>query len=230
MHDHILDMLIQRYNRPIMNNLQRGDYVECMIAFYPCQSVIAVGEVKSTLNRGELRNIWEKATSVRKLRRYSRGSRIGGVNEKAFFRPYGSSTIVRGEPNRHHDQDRIGTDQIMIFGLSGQLGTRVDAIRGETGRLLTVHGRENAPDVVGVLDTGDLFIPTRKTDSSGKSKAAISFLEATHSTHVGSNAAVFRWIVFQIWQRYCFGFTAPVYEMVDYFQIPGGWGILAPSD
>ena len=28
----ILDMLIGRYDRPIMNNVQRGDYVECMIA------------------------------------------------------------------------------------------------------------------------------------------------------------------------------------------------------
>lgn len=33
MHKRVLDMLIRRYDRPIMNNLQRGDYVECMIAW-----------------------------------------------------------------------------------------------------------------------------------------------------------------------------------------------------
>ena len=33
MHKHVLDLLIRRYDRPIMNNLQRGDYVECMIAW-----------------------------------------------------------------------------------------------------------------------------------------------------------------------------------------------------
>ncbi len=33
MHERILDMLIRRYDRPIINNTQRGDYVECMIAF-----------------------------------------------------------------------------------------------------------------------------------------------------------------------------------------------------
>ena len=32
MHKRILDMLICRYDRPIMNNIQRGDYLECMIA------------------------------------------------------------------------------------------------------------------------------------------------------------------------------------------------------
>ena len=32
MHERILDMLVRRYKQPIMNNVQRGDYVECMIA------------------------------------------------------------------------------------------------------------------------------------------------------------------------------------------------------
>lgn len=32
MHKHILDMLIRRYDRPIINNVDRGDYIECMIA------------------------------------------------------------------------------------------------------------------------------------------------------------------------------------------------------
>ena len=31
-HEDILDMLKRRYDRPIMNNVCRGDYVECMIA------------------------------------------------------------------------------------------------------------------------------------------------------------------------------------------------------
>ena len=32
LHGKILDMLKSRYDRPIMNNVYRGDYVECMIA------------------------------------------------------------------------------------------------------------------------------------------------------------------------------------------------------
>ena len=32
MHKRILEMLIGRYDQRIMNNVQRGDYVECMIA------------------------------------------------------------------------------------------------------------------------------------------------------------------------------------------------------
>ena len=199
-------------------------------AYYPCQSVIAVGEIKSTLNREELRNIWDKAESVRKLRRYTNESSMNGVDERAFFRPYGSSTITKGKPGGRHDQDRNGTDQILVFGLSGRLGTNVDAIREETQQLLTRHGRKYAPNAVGVLQTGDLFIPTKKSEPSEKSKAATSFLEATQSTHVGSNAAVFRWIVHQIWQRYCFGITAPVYEMVEYLEIPEGWGNLCDSE
>ena len=32
MHSRILEMLIRRYDRRIMNNVQRGNYVECMTA------------------------------------------------------------------------------------------------------------------------------------------------------------------------------------------------------
>ena len=195
-------------------------------AYYPCQSVIAVGEVKSTLNLKELRDIWKKARSVRELRRYNKDSGTDGVDDRAFFRPYGSSMIVNAKPGKYHDQDGTGTDQILIFGLSGRFGTSVDTVRKETRELLTLHGKENAPNAVGVLDTGDLFVPMAEPDPCGNSVAANSYLEATRSTHVGPNTAVFRWIVFQIWQRYCFGFTAPVYEMLDYFQVSDGWGIL----
>ena len=167
-------------------------------AYYPCQGVIAVGEIKSTLNREELRDVWDKAESVRKLRRYTKEVSMSGVDERAFFRPYGSSTPTKGKPGRHHDQDRRGTDQIMVFGLSGRLGTSVDAVREETRQLLTSHGRSHAPNAIGVLQTGDLFVPMKNPDPCGKSKAATSFLEAEKSTHVGSNAAVFRWIVLQI--------------------------------
>ena len=32
LHEDILDMLRRRYDGPIVNNVSRGDYVECMIA------------------------------------------------------------------------------------------------------------------------------------------------------------------------------------------------------
>ena len=199
-------------------------------AYYPCQGVIAVGEIKSTLNRKELRNIWDKAESVRKLRRYTQENSIGGEDDRAFFRPYGSSSVTRGRPGQHHDQDGRGPDQIMVFGLSGQLGTSVDAIRDETRQLLTRHGPTNAPNAVGALGTGDLFVPMMKPNASGESETANSFLEAERSTHVGPNTAVFRWIVLKIWERYCFGFTAPVHEMAEYFQGPEGWGNLSDTE
>ena len=189
-----------------------------------------MGEIKSTLNREELRNIWDKAESVRKLRRYTKEINIGREDDRAYFRPYGSSSVTRGRLGHYHDQDRSGPDQIMVFGLSGQLGTSIDAIRDETGQLLTRHGRTNAPNAVGVLRTGDLFVPTTKTDASGESRAVTSFLEAEQSTHVGPNTAVFRWIVLKIWERYCIGFTAPVHEMAEYFQAPEGWGNLYDTE
>ena len=195
-------------------------------AYYPCQGVIAVGEIKGTLNREELRNIWKKAESVRKLRRFNSESSFGEEDDRAFFRSYGSNAVTRGRPGHYHDQDRNGPDQIMVFGLAGHLGTSVDAIRDETRQLLTRHGRKSAPNAVAALRTGDLFVPTTKTDASGVARAVTSFLEAEQSTHIGPKTAVFRWIVLKIWERYSFGFTVPVHEVAEYFQAAENWGVL----
>ena len=40
------------------------------IGYYPCESVIAVGEIKSTIGKNELGDIYEKIASVRKLNRF----------------------------------------------------------------------------------------------------------------------------------------------------------------
>ena len=40
------------------------------IGYYPCESVIAVGEIKSTIGKKELGDIYEKVASVRKLNRF----------------------------------------------------------------------------------------------------------------------------------------------------------------
>ena len=191
-------------------------------AYYPCQSVIAVGEIKSRLGKNELQDIWEKSASVRKPRRYSQIIGPNGENERAWLRPYGSSTLAPRKRGNMHDQDRNSTDQIFVFGLAGQLGAGHKAIHQETKRLLAKHGAKNAPNIVGAL-TGRLFLPTSKPDSSGMITGKTSYLEADQSSNAGPNIAVFRWIVFKIWSHICHGYTSPAYEIINYFRGPRGW-------
>ena len=41
------------------------------VGYYPCESVIAVGEIKSTIGKKELGDIYQKVASVRKLNRFT---------------------------------------------------------------------------------------------------------------------------------------------------------------
>ena len=54
-------------------------------AFYPCEGVFAVGEVKSTIGTKEAQDIIEKVASVRRLNRFALPDPQG-----ICFRPYGS--------------------------------------------------------------------------------------------------------------------------------------------
>ena len=42
------------------------------VGYYPCESVIAVGEIKSTIGKKELGDIYQKVASVRKLNRFTK--------------------------------------------------------------------------------------------------------------------------------------------------------------
>ena len=191
-------------------------------AYYPCQSVIAVGEVKSRLDKNELQDIWNKSASVRKPRRYSKEITSSGENAREWFRTYGSNTLVPRRPSKMHDQDRNSQDQIFVFGLAGQLGARADTINQETKRLLDTYGAKNAPNAVGVL-TGQMFLPALKPNRSGRVELKTSYLEAERLIYAEPEAAVFRHIVYRIWGHICHGFTSPADEILEYFESPEGW-------
>ena len=60
--------------------------------YYPCEGVIAVGEVKSALDSRKLKDTFLKIESVKRLRRFARLSPSGvpGMADYVAFRKYGS--------------------------------------------------------------------------------------------------------------------------------------------
>ena len=191
--------------------------------YFPCQGVIAVGEIKSNLDGEALQDIWKKVKSVRKLQRYARASGPDGEDTREWFRPYGSSMPVPRQRGKRHDQHKHGSDQIMAFGLTGTKTIGTERITETMKVLLRQMGKDNAPNLIGVLDPGELWVPMTHKDNEGMARMATSFLEAETLTYVQPRAAVFRWVVRKVWETYCFGFTAPAYEAMDYFDTSDGW-------
>lgn len=64
---------------------------------YPCEGLIAVGEVKSTFNKAQLQDAFAKIESVKRLKRYSVASKSVLLSDEVVpFRGYGSKTVMEG--------------------------------------------------------------------------------------------------------------------------------------
>ena len=74
--------------------------------YYPCEGVIAVGEVKSALGSAELEDTFRKIESAKTLRRYARRSLSGlsGVEDSVAFRKYGSPLGTVGTKSQEYNQ------------------------------------------------------------------------------------------------------------------------------
>jgi hypothetical protein len=125
--------------------------------YYPCEGVIAVGEIKSSLNSKELNNIFDKASSIKKLKRYSQAeiSSLGG--QYYSFRNYNSKISFDCTPAENFDQSNKLLDQIFCFALCGKLDLKSSTLvdKFESHLKKTVSGEEI--NLVSILNDGLLF-------------------------------------------------------------------------
>jgi len=95
--------------------------------YYPCEGVIAVGEVKSTAGKKEIHDAFEKVQSVKQLQRYSIESE-GLVGKSVPTRPYGSLTAIVGTPDQSYNQEKNIKDQIFGFMLTGNFSITPETV------------------------------------------------------------------------------------------------------
>ena len=80
------------------NICPRFSYSES-VTYYPCESVIASGEIKSSIGKVELSNIFSKTKSVKSLKRFSQ-PKYSPLQQRdcLSYRVYGSKTEIGGTP------------------------------------------------------------------------------------------------------------------------------------
>ncbi|MYA41774.1 MAG: hypothetical protein F4Z31_08500 [Gemmatimonadetes bacterium] len=113
------------------------------VAYYACEGVFAVGEVKSTIGSAELDDILEKIASVRRLRRHidKKQALLGSRREYIPFRHYGARTAFEGVEEEDYVQDKSERHQIYGFAI----GRTIQALER---RLATLQGRLDDGDAV----------------------------------------------------------------------------------
>ena len=93
--------------------------------YYPCESVIAIGEIKSSLNSEQLLDSFNKIKSVKSLKRHSTipsASVIGGYE----YRAYGSKLIITGVKEQEYNPIEKFNDQIYGFILTEDIPLKLD--------------------------------------------------------------------------------------------------------
>lgn len=88
--------------------------------YYPCEGVIAIGEIKSTLDTDGIIDSFSKVESVKKNRRY--------VKDSINWRKYFSTLVTYGAEEERYSQTDKPFDQIYGFILCQSFGLKDDTI------------------------------------------------------------------------------------------------------
>ena len=92
-------------------------------SYYPCEGVIAVGEVKSNIGTTELDDILEKVASAKRLIRWCQATDDGLGAPSISYRLYGSTVSFAGSSKNPYDQQSNSRDQIWGFAIAGSVKT-----------------------------------------------------------------------------------------------------------
>lgn len=196
--------------------------------YYPCEGVIGVVEVKSSIGSTDLQDSFKKIESVRRLRRYEVHDSLSKPDEPLIsYRHYGSiqaPSIMSFDLYRESDQ--LGLTQIFGAVLTNQLRLRPDTFRTKYAELSGNFGDDCSPNMIEVLGGGTL-IPFGLDGNEGR----VQFSAKTATHFMYSESDPFRHLLHGIYLAHRHGLTSPT-EVFDRYLIgedPNYFGLVVPK-
>jgi hypothetical protein len=136
--------------------------------YFPCEGVIAIGEVKSLLDTKELEDSYEKIASVKRLKRHAEAT--DGLNGKLVaFRHYGNLTAYDPAPEEEFNQATKHSDQIFGFVFAGELGLKPKTLCDRAASIFSSYTLQTAPNLFVILNHGIMVymnLETKKFSTS----------------------------------------------------------------
>ena len=152
--------------------------------YYPCEGVMAVIEIKSSISGAELRDSFEKIASVRRLRRYEVYSTGIGEASPQHRRYEGTQMANMVRFSDPKEMDQRGLNQIFGAILTERLRISPETFRNQFVELVRLFGDECAPNLVEILNGGTLLPCFLEKDEA---RAQFSAKTATHFQHSESD-------------------------------------------
>ncbi|MBU3262213.1 hypothetical protein KPG71_19540 [Roseovarius sp. PS-C2] len=137
--------------------------------YYPIEGVLAVGEVKSSLDRAKLEDAFSKIQSVKSL------NRVVEVEEDALgsrptvpYRKYGSQILISGTEAEQYSTDR-SLDQVFGFVLAGNSSLKPETLLNHAVDFAKSHRPHDAPNTIVSLTDGHISWMKSEKNSLGRS-------------------------------------------------------------
>ncbi len=216
------------YEREICPVFSINDTPEA--TYYPCEGVIAVGEIKSSLDSTELENSFEKVASVKRLRRrliappstHPQALPIG--EEIVHYRHYGSIQGPSVEQVGAFDPDTDEHSQIFSFILSGALPLIPETLLAKFAEFVKRYGDRFSPNLLLVLGVG-IVVPA--IFINGRQSPAFSAVTGTHFVYAQEENS-FGTLIPKIYSTYRNGKTSDS-EAFHHYLIPGETSRSSPT-
>ena len=187
-------------------------------AYYPCEGVMAVGEVKSVLDSESLRDAFTKTESVKRMRRHwDPSSEMVGVKRVKNYRQYGMEGTIAGirADDENEEQER---NEIFAFVVAGKTKIKAETIVDRFSRRASSHGSVTCPNVLAILEgrNAGYYRPFRCTDPIAKTT------EPTLSFWTGDRVAYhdvdnsFGYLVHELFEAHTYGQTSSLQAFKRY--------------
>ena len=144
-------VLFERMRSPVFRTLTDGGGP----GNFPCECVIATGEVKAGTYSGWVRDVFRKSESAKRMRRALRHEQQSGTSWFPW-RNYGNRSTPAEDQVRGpiFDQDRNPSDRIMTFGVALESQLKAQTIARQVADKISQQGRALGPDTIVVLQRG----------------------------------------------------------------------------
>lgn len=182
--------------------------------YYPVETIMATGEVKSVVSKSVLMDALNKIKSVKDLRRLSKKERTEDGRYAAPYRHYGAGQRVEILSGEGYDQDKNYRDQIYTFLLCKKFSFSPRSILKTLIDFEEINGKNSMPSSIVSLEDG-VIAGYRANDMSVQK----SILTSDGLFFMAWKANAFGYLFFAIQRHLREGRSVPL-DVLDHYLIP----------
>lgn len=185
--------------------------------YYPCEGVIAVGEVKTTLNTSEIEDSFKKIASAKSLKRKLVASKsILTGEETVDYRNYGSLNCFEATKDKELSPSTKAHDQIYGFILCEKFGLKEKNMMKKIRQEFQKYENAICPNLIISLQDGCYQL----AKNNGR-MVCFSAMDASHILYSNDNKLGFRTLIHRLSTAITSGRTTELNRYKEYISDNG---------